>query len=286
MKKTTLFIAAFCVAFTMNAQIVFSDDFNAETTDSTVYEKWESIDQDGDGNFWEVADMLDYATNNAPAHPMQSQAADSDSWEGTPFMPDNFLITKDPINLTNVTGTTIEYLVGSYQINGTFIGDQYSVYLTASNDPAVIVTETPITTRTVGDDAPCDQPDGSASAAVVTLDASAFDGQVVYLTFRHYDTFDENSVIIDDVVVDGVLSVGDESFSNFNYFVDANNQLQLSANEPMEKIAVYNIIGQEIITKKLSNTKETIDLSSLNSGVYVASVSINGLRKSIKIVKK
>ncbi len=285
MKKTTLFLAAFCIAFTMNAQI-FSDDFNAETTGSTVYMQWESIDQDGDGNFWEVADMLDYATNNAPAHPMQSQAADSDSWEGTAFMPDNFLITKDPLDLTNVTGTTIDYLVGSYQTNGMFIADKYSIYLTTSNDPTDIVNETPITTRTVGDDAPCDQADGSASAAFVSIDASAYDGQVVYLTFRHYDTIDENSVIIDDVVVDGILSVGDESFSGFRYFVDSNNLLQLSANEPLESISLYNIVGQQIISQKLSNTTETIDLSALNSGVYVATITINGQRKSVKIIRR
>ena len=285
MKKITLLLAAFCVAFTMNAQI-FSDDFNAETTDSTVYMQWESIDQDGDGNFWEVADMLDYAINNAPAHPMQSQAADSDSWEGTAFMPNNFLITKDPLDLTNVTGTTIDYLVGSYQTNGSFIADKYSIYLTTSNDPTVIVNETPITTRTVGDDAPCDQPDGSASAAFVSIDASAYDGQVVYLTFRHYDTIDENSVIIDDVVVDGVLSVGDENFSGFRYFVDSNNQLQLSANEPLESISLYNIVGQQIISQNLSNTTETIDLSALNSGVYVATITIDGQRKSVKIIRR
>ncbi len=282
MKKITMLAALFAV-FSMNAQIFF-DDFNAEPTDAIVYTNWDSIDQDGDGNFWEVADMLTYATGNAPAHPMQSQAADSDSWEGTAFTPDNYLITKDPIDLTNVTGTTINYVVGSYQTNGSFIADKYSVYLTTSNDPTVIETETPITTRTVGDDAPCDQADGSASAASISLDASAFDGMVVYLTFRHYDTVDENSVIIDDVEVDGVLSVGDESFNNFNYFI-ANNVLNLTASTSMDSVIIHNVIGQQVMDRQLSSTSEAIDISALKSGIYLATVSIEGARKTIKFVR-
>lgn len=283
MKKITLMAAIFAV-FTLNAQNIFSDDFNAETIDAITYTNWTSIDDDGDGNFWEVFDTADIGTGGSI---MTGFGADSDSWEGgNPFTPDNYLITAQPIDLSTSSGTFLSYKVGTYQLNGTFIADKYSIYLTASNDPAVIATETPVATKLVSDDVAADQPDGSTSAAQVTIDISAFDGQVVYLTFRHYDCSDENSVLLDDILVYGVLAVADQSFNNFNYFVNGNNELNLSANTAMESAVLYNVLGQQVISQKLSNTNEIVNISSLNSGIYIAKVTIDGNSKSFKIVKK
>jgi len=281
MKKITLLLAIFMV-IGANAQIAFSDDFNGETVDATTFSKWTSLDVDGDANFWEVFDAD--ATGNTWL--FSGLGADSDSWEGSALTPDNFLITTDPIDLSAYTGTTLSYLVGTYQTNGTFLGDKYSIYLTTSNDPAVIVTETPLTTRFVSDDVTASAGDGSDSAAAVSIDASAYDGQVVYLTFRHYDTSDENSVLIDDVVVDGILGVSDQNFGGFSYFVDSNNQLNLSASVAMENVVLYNVLGQEVLSAKLSSNSEVINISGLNSGVYIATVSIEGQVKSFKIVKR
>ena len=283
MKKIT-FLAVFFAAFAMNAQISFSDDFNTEVLDATTFTNWDSIDQDGDTNFWEVFDTANIGTG---ASLMTGFGADSDSWEGgTPLMPDNYLITSQPIDLSASTGTTLSFLVGSYQTNGSFLGDKYSVYLTASNDPTVIVGETPVLTRLVSDDVAGDQADGSASAALIFVNISAFDGQVVYLTFRHYDSDDENSVLIDDVVVDGVLAVADQTFNSFKYYVDANNQLNLSADISMESVVLYNVLGQQVVSQKLANTNEIVNISALQSGIYIAKVSIDGNSKSFKIVKR
>jgi len=286
MKKITL-VAALFAAFAVNAQDThFFDNFETDVIDAVTFNNWESVDVDGDGEFWEVADILDFAINNAPAHPMQSLAADSDSWEGTPFTPDNFLITSALVDLSTSGSTEITYVVGTYQTSGQFVGDKYSIYMSTSNDPADIINETPIYTATVGDDAPSDQGDGSASAATVTVDASAYDGQQVYLTFRHYDTFDENSVLIDDVEVTGQpLSVGDQSFNNFAHYV-RNNELNLSAATAMESVSIFNVLGQEVVSQRLNSTNETVSLASLNTGVYIASVVIEGQRKSFKIVRK
>ena len=282
MKKITL-LAAFFAAFTLNAQIIFSDDFNTEVLDATTFAQWASIDQDGDTNFWEVFDSADIGTGGSL---MTGFGADSDSWEGSALTPDNYLITLQPLDLTASTGTTLDFLVGTYQTNGTFLDDKYSVYLTASNDPTVIVGETPVLTKFVGDDVAGDQADGSASAAAISVDISAFDGQVVYLTFRHYDSVDVNSVLIDDVIVDGVLAVADQTFNSFKYYVDANGQLNLSANSTMESVVLYNVLGQQVVSQKLANTNEIVNISALNTGLYIATVSIDGNTKSFKIVKK
>ena len=85
---------------------------------------------------------------------------------------------------------------------------------------------------------------------------------------------------------EGTLTVGDQYFKDFIYFVDANSQLNLRANAPMENLQLVNIIGQEVISQKLANSNEIINISSLKSGIYIASISINGNTQSFKIVKK
>ncbi|MCH2489431.1 MAG: T9SS type A sorting domain-containing protein [Flavobacteriales bacterium] len=85
---------------------------------------------------------------------------------------------------------------------------------------------------------------------------------------------------------DGQLGVDDQVFEGFEYFVDNANRLNLSAPVAMEKIVMHNVLGQQVISQKLSNTNESLDLSSLKSGVYIATVAIEGTAKSFKIVKK
>ena len=84
----------------------------------------------------------------------------------------------------------------------------------------------------------------------------------------------------------GALATEDQYFKDFVYFVDANNQLNLRANAPMENLQLVNIIGQEVISQKLTNSNEIIDISNLKSGIYIASVSINGNAMAFKIVRK
>ena len=84
----------------------------------------------------------------------------------------------------------------------------------------------------------------------------------------------------------GPLSIGDLSFSNFNYFVDANQNLNLKAELSFKSIEINNLLGQKIISKQLSNTSESINLSELKTGIYLATVQIENSYKTIKIVRK
>ncbi len=280
MRKITLLTAFFAV-FTMNAQIFF-DNFNEEVLDATTFLNWDSIDFDSDGNNWEVFDAASISADWL----FTGFGVDSDSWEQAPFSPDNWLITKNPIDLTGSTGTTISYLVGTYQTDGNFIDDKYSVYMTTSNTIGDLLVATPIDTRLVSDDVTASAGDYTDSAASVTIDASAYDGQMVYLTFRHFDSVDINSVLLDDITVDGTLGTTDETFNGFNFYQDVNNVLHMSANTSLENIQIFNVLGQQVISQKLSSSNETIDLASYKTGIYIAKVSIEGKTKSFKIIKK
>ena len=256
---------------------VFSDNFDGETVDTHVFAKWESLDQDGDGKFWEVADIDAYknGTSGATALPMSGMVADSDSWQGTAYSPDNLLVSLNPIDLTGASGLIqLKFMVGTYQINGTFIADYYSIYLTDSNAPNDIMAATPIYSGMLSDVLAADQADGSASAVLQTLDISSFAGTSKYLTFRHYQTTDENSVLIDDVVVEAenVASVDANELTDFNYSV-ANNELNIHSNSAVfNGISVIDITGKTIVNKNLNSSNETISLP-VSEGIYIAKVT-------------
>jgi hypothetical protein len=280
MRKIT-FLVALIATFTMNAQL-FTEDFEAETADAVTFANWASVDVDGDGEFFEVADIVG---SDVEASPLVGLVADSDSWEGTPFMPDNFLITSDPIDLSFVADGTLVFTMGTYQTNGTFIADRLQVYISTSNDPAVIVTETPVFDQTVGDITPADDGGANSAADITPIDLSSFSGQQVYIAFRHFDTIDENSVLIDNIVLDGTLSTNEFSTTNFTQYFNVNNsELRLNATVPMQNVKLFNTLGQEVVNRSLSSTSETISLSDLSSGIYIAQVAIDNTIETFKFV--
>jgi len=98
-----------------------------------------------------------------------------------------------------------------------------------------------------------------------------------------YNTTPDEPILAGQTVI---LGTGDQSFNDFNYFVDVNNHLNLRANAPFESVQLFNVAGQQVVSQKLANTNEVVDLASLTTGVYFATVAIDGNTKSFKIIKK
>jgi hypothetical protein len=85
--------------------------------------------------------------------------------------------------------------------------------------------------------------------------------------------------------IDETLSVDTFDALNFDYFVDAQNNLNLSANQSFEQVNLFNLLGQQVLNQKLNSQNESVNLNSLTNGVYLAKVQINGVAKTFKIIK-
>jgi hypothetical protein len=84
-----------------------------------------------------------------------------------------------------------------------------------------------------------------------------------------------------------VLSTDDNIFEGFSYYYqEASGNLVLNASTTLENIQLYNILGQQTINKSLSSNTETVNLSGLKTGVYIAIVTIEGQTKTFKVSKK
>lgn len=96
-----------------------------------------------------------------------------------------------------------------------------------------------------------------------------------------------NVVILDDLSVTSQLGLNDFDANTFTHnYNKALNTLNLeSSNMPMTGVEIYSILGQNVMSKALSDTTASINVSSLNDGVYLAKVNIDGNFKTIKFVK-
>jgi hypothetical protein len=54
----------------------------------------------------------------------------------------------------------------------------------------------------------------------------------------------------------------------------------------MSDVAVFNLLGQQVLTKKINATESQIDMSALAGGTYLMKVNVGNQVKTLKIVKE
>lgn len=82
------------------------------------------------------------------------------------------------------------------------------------------------------------------------------------------------------------LSVTSANFQNFSYYPNpVKSNLNLKAGLEIEKVSIYNLLGQEVISLNPTSLNAEIDLSRLQAGPYMVMVSINGEIKTFKVIK-
>ncbi|MDP2686195.1 MAG: choice-of-anchor J domain-containing protein [Aequorivita sp.] len=293
MKKITL-LAALFAGFAMNAQItIFEDDF--EAYDDFIIENvgdWTLADLDLLPTYGFTGITFDNSGytgafivfNSTATSPPLDPTADSDwtAYSGVKAMTSFAAVPDGTTNANN------DWLI-SPQITLGASGNILSFWAKAA-DATYSQENFRVLVSTVDTDPNnfSELEGGLIPQAIeweeFTFDLDAYAGQDVYIAINHVAS-DQFGFQVDDFkVAADVLGVNDVAFQGFNYFI-ANNQLKLSANTSMEKVALYNMLGQQVVSQKLSNTNETIELSGLQSGIYIATVSIDGASKSFKIVK-
>ena len=84
-----------------------------------------------------------------------------------------------------------------------------------------------------------------------------------------------------------MLSTNDFETSNARIYPNpADNILNIESTMSIEKVTVYNLLGQEVISKSPNAELVTLDVANLQSGVYVVKTSINGNISSTRFIKE
>lgn len=62
--------------------------------------------------------------------------------------------------------------------------------------------------------------------------------------------------------------------------------LNLSYTKAMSTVSIHNLLGQTVLTNKINATQTKIDMSHLSSGTYLVKITVDGLIKTIKVIKE
>ncbi len=82
-------------------------------------------------------------------------------------------------------------------------------------------------------------------------------------------------------------SVENEVFNNFSYYPNpVHDQLLLKAEGQIESVIVYDLLGNDVITLHPNTMETQITTKGLQNGVYLVKVTLNGLQKTFRLVKK
>ena len=62
--------------------------------------------------------------------------------------------------------------------------------------------------------------------------------------------------------------------------------LNLSYTQDISDVAVFNLLGQQVLARKVNATESQIDMSSLSQGTYLVKVTVGDQVKTVKVMKQ
>ena len=88
-------------------------------------------------------------------------------------------------------------------------------------------------------------------------------------------------------VHNSVLGVSDNTLEGFSYYPNpVTSEINLSAKSNLDEVTIFNLVGQKVYTDKPNNSRKSIDISNLQTGMYIMKISSEGKTASYKIAKK
>lgn len=129
---------------------------------------------------------------------------------------------------------------------------------------------------------------------------SAFNSGTFQAEWWRIDTFDASGTMLGAFLRSGALmqigwssaiteylGVSDQSVAGFNFYPNpVKNMISLRAEKNIQSVVFYNVAGQKIQSAKTNTNSMDINLSNLQPGLYIMSVTIDGKTTNHKILKK
>lgn len=287
MKKITFLVAFFAISLTIHAQVVDTESFEDITTlesdGFTLLNVSEPTGTTADGWFQPSGTIF-------PAHsggPTEFLAANFDaSGDGTIslwlFLPELNLINGDMVSFFTRTQTGSLFPDRlEVRLNPSGTDTQPTNALDTGSYSSLLLS---INENLMVGGYPEDWEQQEITISGLTGPTDARIAIRYFVTDAGPNGTNSNYIGIDTLVVTRILGVADQSFNNFNYFVNATG-LNLQAGVVMNNVVLYNLLGQQVGSQQLNNTNEIVTLSGLQSGVYLATVTIDGVSKTIRFVK-
>jgi hypothetical protein len=163
----------------------FSSGANHIDDDFWAPDGWQAVDNDGDGYNWYASFRL---TESDTVFSLRSQ-----SWDGDPLTPDNWLITPE-INLTNYNpdaSITFRFTVGITANTPQYRQENYGVFIATGTDQLdafELLLEETFTEETP-----------RMTPLEREIDLSAYAGEIVYIAVRHFNVTDMDRIFLEEI---------------------------------------------------------------------------------------
>jgi len=177
------------VALALGKQQLLFENFSAGANhlddDFWAPDGWQAIDNDGDGYNWYASFRL---SGGDTIYSLRSQ-----SWDGDPLTPDNWLITPE-VNLTDYNpgaSVTFRFTVGITANTPQYRKENYGVFIATGTDQLDAFEL--LLEETFTEDTPRMVP------LEREIDISAYAGQIVYLAIRHFNVTDKDRIFLEEI---------------------------------------------------------------------------------------
>lgn len=109
---------------------------------------------------------------------------------------------------------------------------------------------------------------------------------VYYFGFQAYSQANQSQLFLDNIVVENSLSTPVNHEKTFRFYPNpVKDVLHLSNAEVISQVAVFNVLGQNVLNASVNSTTTTLDFTALPTGTYLVKIVSANRVKTIKIIK-
>jgi hypothetical protein len=108
-----------------------------------------------------------------------------------------------------------------------------------------------------------------------------------HIAYHSFGPASSGFILLFDSNINSTLSIDESQNVPFKHFYNKNTEVLTltSSSLAFDNIQMFNLLGQQMLNTSLSQTRETVNMASLEDGVYLAKVTIQGRTQTVKILK-
>ncbi|WP_411894829.1 choice-of-anchor J domain-containing protein [Winogradskyella sp. A2] len=133
----------------------------------------------------------------------------------------------------------------------------------------------------------CDDDDGVDLFSLVEIEsADGLAGEIVYI--RVFEFAGDSPLAFQVSAYSATLSTQNlNSEAAFTYYpIPVKNTLTLNAQNNIETVRMYNMLGQEVMNAQPQTVDSELDMSRLETGTYFVQVTIANVTKTVRVIKQ
>lgn len=249
-----------------------SDMLGEDTPEEWLPNGWRAVDANGDGHNWYWVPVMD--GEQVSFGRMQSRSAVQIDGEWQALTPDNWLITPE-VQLNPITeedqSIMLSFRIAPGAATPGFKLEHYSVMISYTDlEPASFME---IFSETLSEDHPQNE------LQLREVELSFYEGQTVFVAFRHHDVTDMDRLLLSDVQIrmpGDDVSVTDPDALAFQVYPNpAKEVIFIESGSKIIDLSVISLSGQTVYQQNVNDMHHQLNISTLPDGLYIIKATTN-----------